>query len=117
MIQGDPVAAHAASRPDKHAVITVDGSTERVITFAALDERANRLANVLAAWGVGEGERVAVMLPNAASGSRRTWPRLGCGARLVPVNWHLTHGEIGWILADADARVLISHRAFAASAG
>ncbi len=90
MIQGDPVAAHAASRPDKHAVITVDGSTERVITFAALDERANRLANVLAAWGVGEGERVAVMLPNGGEWFEANLAAARLRARLVPVNWHLT---------------------------
>ena len=117
MIQGDPVAAHAASCPDKQAVVTIDRTGERVTTLAALDVRANRLANLLAAWGVGEGERVAVMLPNGAEWFEANLAAARLRARLVPVNWHLTQGEIRWMLADADARVLVSHRAFAATAG
>ena len=40
----------------------VDGSSE-VHTFARLKEEAARFANVLAAHGIGAGDRVAVMLP------------------------------------------------------
>ena len=95
---------------EKPAVITLAPDGERVTTFAELDDDANRLANVLQARGVGTGDRVAVMLPNGAEWFATNLAAARLAAQLVPVNWHLTESEVGWILADADPRVLVSHR-------
>lgn len=107
----DPVAAHAASRPD-HPALIADGTTR---TYRALDERAARLARGLAGLGVGAGERVALMLPNGAEWFEVNLAVARLGAQLVPVNWHLRLAELAWILADSDARVLVTAPELAAS--
>ncbi|MBI1735289.1 MAG: AMP-binding protein, partial [Candidatus Rokubacteria bacterium] len=50
----------AAVYPDRIAVVY---GAER-ITYRELDARTRRLASALAARGIGEGDTVAVMLPN-----------------------------------------------------
>src|SRR5260370_10023593 len=64
----------------------------------------------MAARGVGPGDRVAVMVPNGASWFEANVATARLGAQLVPLNWHLLAEEISWILADADARLLIADR-------
>ena len=96
----DPIAGHATSRPD-HAAIICDNV---VCTYAELDDRANRLARALADHGVARDERVAVMLPNSIEWFEATVAIARLGAQLVPVNWHLKHDELAWILTDSGAR-------------
>jgi acetyl-CoA synthetase len=56
----------AAREPDRLALLHVhgDGRCED-ITYGALRETSNRLANVLAAHGIVRGDRVAILLPQA----------------------------------------------------
>src|SRR5437588_10049109 len=56
----------AAVDPRRLAILNVlpDGAT-REITYGALRETSNRIANVLAAHGVKRGDRVAILLPQA----------------------------------------------------
>ena len=56
----------AASDPGRIAIFHVgaDGAVEE-ISYGALRETSNRLANVLAAHGIGRGDRVAILLPQA----------------------------------------------------
>jgi acyl-CoA synthetase (AMP-forming)/AMP-acid ligase II len=95
---------------EKAAIVTVAPEGERVTTFAELDDHAHRLAHVLTAHGVRDGERVAVMLPNGAEWFEVNLAAARLGAQLVPVNWHLTEHEVGWILADADPKVIVTRR-------
>jgi long-chain acyl-CoA synthetase len=104
----DPVATHASTKPDHAAVIAEDV----VRSYRELDERANRLAHVLAAHGAGPGERVAVMLPNGTEWFEANLATARLGAQVVPVNWHLLRDEVAWILGDAEARVLVTHDSF-----
>ena len=55
-------AEQAARQPDAVAVIDDGGET----TYGALDRRANRIANMLLAEGIGRGERVGVRLERSA---------------------------------------------------
>src|SRR4051812_11323060 len=54
----------AAGEPDRPAVLDVgaDG-TVTTLTYGALREASNRLANALAARGIARGDRVAILLP------------------------------------------------------
>ena len=54
----------AATEPGRLAILHVhaDGRDEAV-TYGALRETSNRLANVLRAHGVARGDRVAILLP------------------------------------------------------
>jgi acetyl-CoA synthetase len=57
----------AAREPDRLAIVNVhgDGRTDS-ISYGWLREASNRFANVLAAHGVVRGDRVAILLPQAA---------------------------------------------------
>ncbi len=56
----------AAAEPDRLAILHArpDGA-EETITYGALRDTSNRLANVLRAHGIKRGERVAILLPQA----------------------------------------------------
>src|SRR5918994_2533150 len=58
----------AAAEPERPAVLDVgaDGGVT-VLTYGALRERSNRLANALGERGVGPVDRVAVLLPQGAA--------------------------------------------------
>lgn len=55
----DWAAHHAARAPGKLAL--VDVATARRFTYADLHQRADHLAGWLAAQGVGQGDRVAIL--------------------------------------------------------
>ncbi|HEY1974654.1 MAG TPA: AMP-binding protein [Pseudonocardia sp.] len=73
----------AASSPDEVFVTFSDGTTW---TRRAGLEHAYTAANVLRSRGVGQGDRVAVFLPNGADFLRTWWGAAVLGATLVPVN-------------------------------
>src|SRR5687767_6180375 len=56
----------AAAEPDRLALIEVgeDGGRTR-LTFGELSDQSNRLANLLAAHGIGPGDRIGVLLPQS----------------------------------------------------
>jgi long-chain acyl-CoA synthetase len=101
------LAEHAGGQPGKAAVIEV-GAAERARSYAELSARVNQLARVLHRLGATPGRRVAVMLPNGvefveaglATGAAQTW--------YVPVNWHLKTDELAYVLADSEAKVLLT---------
>jgi long-chain acyl-CoA synthetase len=56
------IADHAQARPDHPALI--NGATGEVMTYRELDERSNRLANLLCAHGLRRGDHIALFLEN-----------------------------------------------------
>ncbi|GAA4284738.1 hypothetical protein GCM10022261_22690 [Brevibacterium daeguense] len=83
-------------------------SFERTLTFAEVDERADRLAAALHRSGIGPDDRVAVYAQNDplfVIGLLATW-RLG--GIVVPVNPMNTARELRYHLADSEARALIT---------
>src|ERR1043166_8391143 len=97
------LAAHAAGRPDKPAMIV----GERVLSYRQLHERTNRLAHALLARGVGKGDRVAAMLPNGCEYFEVMHAVGRIGATMVPINTHFRAEEVGYILDDAGAKLLV----------
>jgi len=108
----DPVAGHAAARGDHPAVVC--GDTVR--TYAELDARANQLVRAWVTRGVQRDDRVAVMLANSIEWFEASVAAARLGVHLVPVNWHLKRDEVGWILTDSDAQLLLTHTDLAAEA-
>jgi long-chain acyl-CoA synthetase len=96
-----------AAPRDKAALVLGD----RVLTFGQLDDRSTRLAHGMAARGVGAGDRVAVMLPNSFEFFEAATAASKLDAAVVPVNWHLKTDELAWILADSEAKLLVTDRA------
>ncbi|MER6945315.1 long-chain fatty acid--CoA ligase [Nonomuraea sp. NPDC000554] len=91
-------SAHAV--PDRDAVIAGD----QTLTYAQLDACANRVANLLAARGIGPGDKVALSCPNVAQFPVIYFGILKAGAVVVPLNVLLKRREIAYHLADSDAR-------------
>ncbi len=97
------LAANAADHPDKPAMIV----GERVLTYRQFDERTNRLAHVLLRSGVAAGDRVAAMLPNGCEYFEVMHAVGRMGATMVPINFHFRREEVGYILDDSEAKVVI----------
>ena len=95
----------ARERPDSLALVSDTG--ERRLTWRELDERADRVADALAADGVGPGDRVTYLDLNRLEFFELLFGCLRVGAVLAPLNWRLTPAELGLIVADAGARVLV----------
>ncbi len=102
------VRGHARTRGDRPAITYED----RVITYADLDERTNRVAQALLAAGVREGERVAFLDKNTPEFFEVQFGAAKLGAVSVAVNWRLAPIEIAYTLDDARARVLVVGQEF-----
>jgi long-chain acyl-CoA synthetase len=102
------LVANAAERPDHPALVC--GS--RRLTYGELDRLVNRVANVLRARGVGAGGRVAVMLPNSIEFFAVTQAAAKLGAFGVPINTRFKRDEIGYLVADSGAQVLVVEAAY-----
>lgn len=77
------------------------------ITFAQLRARALGDADVLAARGVGPGDRVAIWVPNHPSFASAMYAAWRLGAVAVPLHAALTEPEARHILGDSEAKVVV----------
>jgi long-chain acyl-CoA synthetase len=98
------VPASAERNPDRPALRLGDLTT----SYAALDDRAARVAGSLRERGVGAGDRVAVMLPNVPQFAFAYYGILRLGAIVVPTNVLLKQREVAFLLRDADAKVILA---------
>ncbi len=97
--------------PAKHARVYRDRwalkSDRYDLTYARLNERANRLANGLKARGIGRGDRVATLLFNVNEQVEVVFACAKLGAIAVPMNFRLAPAEIVHQLNDGGPAVLI----------
>ena len=100
---------HAKTCPDKAAAI--HARTGEVLSYAELDARSNRLAQLLWAEGLRRGDHVAVFLENHLRYFEVAWAAFRSGLYLTTVNRYLTAPEAGYIVDDCGAQVLVSSRA------
>ncbi|HYF07018.1 MAG TPA: acyl-CoA synthetase [Acetobacteraceae bacterium] len=84
-------------------------SGERRITRGAMMERVRRAASGFAALGVGPGDCVALLLRNDFSFLEASLAATMLGGYAVPINWHWKPEEVGYLLRDCDARVVVAH--------
>jgi amino acid adenylation domain-containing protein len=89
--------------PNRVAVIDVDGSEW---SYAELDERANRVAALLAAHGIQPGDRVGVVLPKSAAALCTMFAAMKLRAAYVPVDWTAPAARIRTVLSDCAVRVV-----------
>lgn len=102
----------AENAPQQSAISTPD----TVWTFADLYQQSTRLARQLAALGVGEGSRVAVLAGTGLPFVTCVHALMRLGAILVPLNVRLTLGEQVWLLDDVGAMTLIHDQQYAVRA-
>ena len=79
----------------------------REITWQVFNEKANRLANMLIANGIGKGKKVAILLMNCIDWLPIYFGILKTGALAVPLNFRYSSDEIDYCLDLAEADVLI----------
>ena len=100
---------HAQNTPDKAAAI--HARTGEVLTYAELDARSNRLAQLLWSDGLRPGDHIAVFLENHLRYFEIAWAAFRSGLYLTTVNRYLTGPEAAYIVDDCGAQVLVSSRA------
>ncbi|WP_371514923.1 amino acid adenylation domain-containing protein, partial [Mycobacterium sp. 1164966.3] len=94
-----PVAfAAQAARSPEAAALTFQG---RSLTYRELDVPSNRLAHLLIEYGVGPGERVALLLPRSAEAIVAILAVLKTGAAYVPIDPSHPDARIEFLLGDA----------------
>ncbi len=84
-------------------------SGERVRTAEDLRTRASRAATGFKALGVQEGDTVALFLRNDFAFLEASNGAAAGGAYPVPINWHSTADEAGYVLRDSGAKALVVH--------
>ncbi|MDQ3958170.1 MAG: long-chain fatty acid--CoA ligase [Actinomycetota bacterium] len=100
----DLLRRSAESFGEKRALVTGSGAS---LSFADLDARADAAAGGLQALGAGAGERVALAMHNVPEFVWSYFGILRAGAIAVPLNPSLTEIEIGRVLEDSGARVVL----------
>lgn len=99
------LSKRAQLNPGREAYI--DSQSGMRLTFKALNERCNRLANALVNQGVKKGDRVAIALMNSAEFVESYMAIAKIGGVCVPLNWRLVADELEFILKDSGASVCI----------
>ncbi|KIF72675.1 NRPS NosA, partial [Streptomyces sp. AcH 505] len=103
------VAERAARQPDAVA-LEHDG---QLLTYRALDERANRLAHHLAERGVGPGALVAVCLDHGPDLVCALLGVLKSGAAYVPLDPSYPAERLRYMVGDSAAPVVVTQSAHA----
>ena len=94
----------ARAHPDKPAII----AGAHRLTFAELDARANRVARALRAAGIKPGDRIGCALKNRIEFFEVTFGAARAGAELVPISWRAKDDEVGYLLEDSGAGLLVA---------
>ncbi|MBI2916459.1 MAG: long-chain-fatty-acid--CoA ligase [Chloroflexi bacterium] len=89
--------------PDKEAVV-FEGQR---LTYAELNQRANKLAHALTRLGVGQGDRVAIMQVNTPQVVESYFATAKLGAIWVPVNFRAKAEEVAHMVKLAEAKVMM----------
>ena len=108
-------SVHARHAPDKPAYVMAGSGT--VVSYAQLEERSLRCAQLLRGLGLGVGDTVAICMDNNPRYFELCWAAQRSGLYYTCVSNRLTAAEIAYIVRDSGARALflsVSQRAVAA---
>lgn len=104
MYQASRILSRAVeSFPDRPALI--DGDVR--LTYRALGERVNRLANALCGMGLERGDRVAILDWNSHRYAEAYYACAVAGLTFLPLNSRLAAPELEYIFNDSDARAVL----------
>lgn len=95
--------AQSADRLDEEAVWTPG----RSLSFDELEDRSRRVANGLRDSGVAASEAWGLLARNRVEWAELVLGNVRAGSRYVPLNWHLTAGEIADLLVDSGSKLLV----------
>ncbi len=107
-------SVHAHVSPDKPALIVAE--TGETISYAALDARSNRAAQLFRSAGLGVGDTIALFLDNIPEFYDLVWGAQRAGLFYVCIPSKLTAPEAAYIVDDSGARLVIASAAMASVA-
>src|SRR5687767_7380963 len=96
---------HSAERLPSKTALVCDGQR---LTYAQVDEMANRLAHALIAGGVVRGDRVGLFLHNSVELAVGIFAILKAGAVFVAINATTKRDKLHYILNNCRATALIA---------
>ena len=101
------IIAHAARHHGEGEIVSrrADGALART-TYRAIEERARRLAAVLAALGVMPGDRVGTLAMNSDRHLELYYGISGMGAVCNTINPRLSHDDVAYIMDHAEDGVI-----------
>jgi len=102
----------SGAQPENTALICAG---ERM-TYAEVERRANQLARLLRSRGVKRGDCVAMLLPRSPEVCVALLGILKSGAAYVPLDPGFPAERVGFVLADCQARALVTTKSLAAKA-
>jgi len=94
--------------PDRPALVC----DQRRLTYAQLDERANRLANYWRSLGFGQGDHIGLQLCNGSEYIEGMLAAYKIRAVPININYNYVESELAYIYDNADLVGLVSHRKF-----
>jgi fatty-acyl-CoA synthase len=104
-------SVHARTDPEKAALIVAE--TGETVSFAELDARSNRAAQLFRACGLMVGDTIALCLENTPEFYDAAWGAQRAGLFFVCVSTKLTTPEIAYILSDSGAKLLVASASLA----
>src|SRR5579863_1049987 len=111
----DTLSVYARSQPDKPAVI--DDRPDRTVvtwTYADLEDRANRLGNLLLSLGASPGRKVLWCGPSSPDVVAVVNATRKIGVVAVPLNYRLTPAEALYVINHSDAEIAYVDHEYAA---
>jgi fatty-acyl-CoA synthase/long-chain acyl-CoA synthetase len=110
----DPLYAHAAATPDKPALVDDrPGVGVTRVSWSQFAGQVNRLAQVLAARGVGRGDKIAWCGMNSIGVVRALHAARVLGATAVPINYRFAPEEAAYVVDHCDAALAYVDAEFA----
>jgi acyl-CoA synthetase (AMP-forming)/AMP-acid ligase II len=109
LLIGDFLERAATVYGDRVAVVDEPGTPGSLgsITYQQLEARARGMALALESLGIGQGEKVAIVSPNAARFLVSFFGVSAYGRVLVPINFRLVADEVQYIVDHSGASVLL----------
>lgn len=109
----DKILDHAKNWHPNREVVTrsVEGPIERT-TYGAIHGRAKRVSNVLKAWGIHSGDRVATLAWNTADHIETWYGIMGIGAVCHTLNPRLFPEQLVYIINHAADRIIFTDLTF-----
>jgi fatty-acyl-CoA synthase len=105
------VRFHALRSPDRPAIAYAGGR----VSYAELLRRIETAAGWLAARGIGPGDVIALLMKNSSAFIELTFAASHLGAVSLPINYRLARDEVGYILENSGAKLLLCDAELAAT--
>ncbi len=106
------IAFHARRTPDRCA-LKYRGED---VSYTEFDARIRRVGGWLAGARIGPGDVVAVLMKNSTAFLELVFAASHIGAVFLPINYRLSADEVGYIVGNSGARILIADEELSATA-